>query len=177
MNFRPRLSTKVATALGLITAIATTFSLPVAQAQNLGPQRCQAIAQNRLEEVYTKGRGPRGDRQNRPRGPRFCENGGNGERLEQMDAFLSANLELSETQQENWAAVLETFDSLDVESACASDDRETLRAVGRQMREPLHIFRDSLSDEQKDELREFMQEQRERRRAEFDAANEEELSD
>ncbi|MEB3230055.1 MAG: hypothetical protein VKJ64_03530, partial [Leptolyngbyaceae bacterium] len=109
------------------------------------------------------------DRHQGPRGPRFCEDGGNGDHLDQMDRLLSTNLELSETQQANWATVLDTFDSLDLEAACASDDRESMREVGAQMREPLHTFMDSLSDEQKDEIHELMREQHERRRAEFEA--------
>ncbi|NEQ99695.1 MAG: hypothetical protein F6K30_23840 [Cyanothece sp. SIO2G6] len=173
MNFRPRLTTVLATTLGLTAAIAITSGFQAVQAQNMGSQR-QFITQNHSDEVGVDGDGrkQRGHRHQRHRGPRFCENGGNGDRFEQMDAFLTSNLELSETQQDNWTAVLDTFDSLDIEAACASEDREALREVGEQMRDPLHTFRDSLSDEQKEEIRSFMRQQRDRHRNELDARDE-----
>jgi len=171
MNFRSRLNTKLATALGLTAAIAITTGFQAAQAQNRGAQR-QAIISNSLDEAGMDGEGQKQrDRRQGHRGPRFCADGGTGEHLEQMDAFLSAEVDLSTTQQDNWNTVLETFESLDVEAACAAEDREALREAGAQMREPLQAFRDSLSDEQKVEIRGFMEEQRDRHRAERNRSN------
>ncbi|NET48565.1 MAG: hypothetical protein F6K09_07505 [Merismopedia sp. SIO2A8] len=166
MTIRRILTTALLIGAGVVGTLSATGGIQAAFAQEQG-QRSVAIQNgegpfNRDGEAFAdrrlKGSGPRGNR-----AARFCQEGGIEEHIDEMTGVLD-ELELTSTQEDNWDDVLNAVDDNEaaLEEACASGDRTEIRAAFQEIRDPMQTFFSSLSDEQKEELREWRQERRNR---------------
>ena len=150
MTIRRILTTSLLVGFGLIGTLSITQNIQAANAQEQSQGR-SLIAQS--------------DRGSRGRGfARFCEGDGIEGHVEQMSELV-VELDLTDTQEQYWDEVVVTAENVDIAEACESGDRAAIREVAQDMRDPMHTFFDSLSDEQREELRELKPERPDGNRA------------
>ena len=143
MTIRRVLTTSLLIGFGLIGTLSVTQGIQSVNAQERGQDRT-LMAQG---ERGPGGNGPRG------RGmARFCEGDGIEGHVEKMGEAIE-ELDLTNTQEQYWDDVVDTAESLEIDEACESGDRAAIREQAQEMREPMHTFFESLSDEQRETLR------------------------
>lgn len=151
MTIRRVLTTSLLVGFGLIGTLSLTQGIQSVNAQEQGQETAEMVKGDR---------GPGGGRGGRSLA-RFCEGDGITGHVAQMGEAVD-QLDLTNTQEQYWDNVVDTAENLDIEAACESGDRAEVREVAQNMREPMHTFFESLSDEQREELRELKPERPER---------------